>query len=82
MLHAGDIPDMQSPSTSPTLTEEDAARYLSVSRAFLTASRLRDRRCDGPPFVKIGRAVRYLLADLDAFLAARRVTPRNTPEAA
>jgi hypothetical protein len=60
---------------SPTLTEADAAHYLGVSRAFLTASRLRERRTDGPPFVKIGRAVRYLQTDLDAFLEARRITP-------
>lgn len=29
----------------------------------------------GPPYVKLGRAVRYDLADVEAFLRARRVAP-------
>ena len=64
------------PDASPSLTERDAAKYLGVSQSYLTVSRLRSNpRTDGPPFVRIGRAVRYLRSDLDAFLAARRVTP-------
>lgn len=56
------------------LTEKDAARYLGVSQSFLTVSRLKNPRTEGPPFVKIGRAVRYVRQDLDAFVAARRRT--------
>ena len=67
---------------SPILTERDAAKYLGVSQSYLTVSRLRHNpRTDGPPFVRIGRAVRYLRADLDAFLAARRVTTASTEAA-
>jgi hypothetical protein len=58
------------------LRESDAARYLSVTTSYLRAARV--GRCDGPTYVRIGRAVTYLRADLDAWLAARRVgQPRD-----
>jgi hypothetical protein len=56
------------------LTEEAAAQYTSVSRAYLRAARI--GRCEGPPFLRIGRSVRYRLVDLDAWLAAHRVDAR------
>jgi len=31
----------------------------------------------GPPYLKIGRSVRYQLDDLDAFLSDRRIEPEN-----
>ena len=53
------------------LTTSEAAAYLG-----LATSTLNKWRCsgDGPEFVKLGRAVRYRPEDLDAFLAARRLT--------
>lgn len=62
------------------LTDSQAARYIGLSAAFL-----RKGRCVGvlgnatppPPHLKIGRAVRYRMADLDAWLAARVVDPAN-----
>lgn len=57
------------------LTEASAARYLNLSVGLLKASRLTRPRCDGPPYIRVGRAVRYSLADLNAWLDARRVTP-------
>jgi hypothetical protein len=57
------------------LTPEDAAQYLRIAVATLASSRLTPPRCDGPPYVRYGRAIRYLRADLDAWLAARRVVP-------
>jgi excisionase family DNA binding protein len=59
----------------PTLTEADAARYVNLSRSTLKASRLARPRCDGLPFVRLGRAVRYRVADLNAWLDARCVCP-------
>lgn len=53
------------------LTEEDAARYIAMSRSFLRQARMdgdRDNRTPGPRFIRIGRAVRYLRDDLDAWL--------------
>lgn len=58
---------------SVTLTEADAAEYLRVSIGYLRAARLTAPRTDGPPYVRLGRAVRYLRADLDAWLDSRRV---------
>jgi hypothetical protein len=59
---------------SPLLTESDAARYLSMSAAFLRQGRMHGR---GPAYVRMGRAVRYALADLDEWLSERRIVPRN-----
>ncbi len=60
------------------LTEHDACRYLSVSRSFLAKSRMDGalpNRTDGPPYHKIGRAIRYSIVDLDAWLAENRHDP-------
>jgi hypothetical protein len=51
--------------------EGDAARYIGLTASFLRAARV--GRCDGPPYLRAGRAIIYLRADLDAWLAARRV---------
>ena len=53
--------------------EIEAAEYLCLSRSFM-----RQRRCrgGGPCYVKLGRAIRYSLADLNAWLAEN--TRRNT----
>lgn len=52
------------------LTTVEAAEHLNVSKSFLDKARLRD---DGPPFIRIGGAIRYAVEDLDAFATARRV---------
>jgi hypothetical protein len=52
------------------LTVSQAAAHLGVSQSFLNNTRRTPGA--GPAFIKIGRAVRYLPADLDAFLLARR----------
>jgi hypothetical protein len=49
----------------------EAARHLRISSSSLTKWRCTGR---GPPFCKAGFSVRYSLRDLDAWLAARRVT--------
>jgi predicted DNA-binding transcriptional regulator AlpA len=55
-----------------SLTEEQAAEYLSISRSLLRKSRMegeRKNRLAGPPWIKMGsRSVRYLKEDLDAWL--------------
>ena len=64
--------DMQVPHSAGALNEIEAARYLSVSRAFLRQSRMfgdRPGRAPGPPFLKIGRMIRYRVADLESWLA-------------
>ncbi len=58
------------------LTTHEAAKYLSVSIAFLE----RDRWAGASiPFIKVGaRAVRYRPTDLDAFIDARRTASRSS----
>lgn len=51
------------------ITEIEAARYIGMSRSWLAQARMRG---NGPPYIKIGRSVRYLRSDLDAWLALMR----------
>lgn len=53
------------------LSEIEASEYIGMSRSFLRQSRMegnRDNRTPAPPFLKIGRSVRYLKEDLDTWL--------------
>lgn len=52
---------------------DEAAYYLKLARATLEAWRVRG---GGPVFIKLGKAVRYRKADLDAFL--EKNTRRST----
>lgn len=51
------------------LTTKEAAQHIRC--APITLAKL---RCSGggPPFLKLGRSVRYALADVDAWLATKR----------
>lgn len=56
--------------------ERTAAQRLGVSVAFLRADRYRGHvggRSPGPPWYQVGRAIRYDMADLEQWLATRRV---------
>jgi hypothetical protein len=67
------------PQDSPQLfSTKQAAAYIGMSAPFLAIGRqtgIVGNRTPPPPHLKIGRAVRYARADLDAWLAARRVDP-------
>ena len=52
----------------PLLHPRDVARILNVSTSWLAKSRLSG---DGPRFVKIGRAVRYLESAVREYIKAR-----------
>jgi predicted DNA-binding transcriptional regulator AlpA len=52
------------------LTEAETSHYIAMSRPWL---RLRRMRGEGPPYIKIGRAVRYDIRDLDDWLNKHRV---------
>lgn len=57
------------------LTDPEAATYLGVSISFLRQGRMEGRRANrspGPPFIKLGKAIRYDIQDLDAWLSANR----------
>lgn len=50
------------------INESEAARYLCLSRSFMRQARVKGT---GPAFIKMGRAVRYRLEDLDAWIERR-----------
>ncbi|WP_411992540.1 helix-turn-helix transcriptional regulator [Agarivorans sp. DSG3-1] len=55
------------------LTEQETSIYIGMSRSYLRQARMsgnRDNHTPAPPFIKIGRAVRYLREDLDAWLCS------------
>ena len=52
------------------LTRAEVQTHFGLSQRFLEISAVRG---DGPPMVKIGRSVRYLVADLRQWIEARRV---------
>jgi predicted DNA-binding transcriptional regulator AlpA len=52
----------------PLLHPRDVAKLLSVSTSWLAKARLSG---NGPRFVKIGRAVRYLESSLKEYIKAR-----------
>jgi predicted DNA-binding transcriptional regulator AlpA len=57
------------------LTDPEAATYIGMSISFLRQGRMEGRRANrspGPPFIKMGKAIRYDIQDLDAWLAANR----------
>lgn len=51
------------------LPEKDAAEYVGFSVFYLRECRI-GRLGPGPRYIKIGRSVRYLREDLDAWLDA------------
>ncbi|MGF1749533.1 helix-turn-helix transcriptional regulator [Vibrio cionasavignyae] len=62
-------------NTKRAYTEQETAEYIGMSRSFLRQSRMegqRKNRTIAPPFIKIGRAVRYLKEDLDGWLESHR----------
>ncbi len=54
------------------LVPEEAAAFLSVSVETLAQWRSQRR---GPPYIKLGRAVRYRADDLERYLAEHTVVP-------
>lgn len=52
--------------------EKQAAKYLGMSVKWMQQARCYGR---GPKYIKIGRSVRYNVADLDAYVASRTINP-------
>lgn len=66
---------------SELIGEQQAAKLIGMSVAFLRADRYRGHvgnRTVGPPFYRIGRAIRYSPPELLAWVASRRVERRET----
>ena len=65
-----DQPHSPAPASPTPLNESAAAERLGLKVATLRAWRHQGR---GPVFVQLGRAIRYLPADLDEFLRSNRI---------
>ena len=56
--------------------DAEAANYIDMSESWLRQSRMRGNP-EAPPYIKIGKAVRYLKSDLDDWLdRLRHVEPK------
>lgn len=62
-----------------TVDTEGASRHIGLAVSTLEKLRLTG---DGPPFVKLGRSVRYRISDLEAYLAERVVESTSQKVAA
>jgi predicted DNA-binding transcriptional regulator AlpA len=51
------------------MTPKEAARWLKVSASWLAKARMRG---DGPPYIRIGRSVRYTEAALIQWMKSRQ----------
>jgi excisionase family DNA binding protein len=58
---------MRSPSPETYFRPREAAEYLRSSESTLAKKRLNG---NGPPFVRIGRAIRYRRSDLDSWMSS------------
>lgn len=62
---------MSAQSSKSVLNEVEASAYIAMSPSFLRQARMnghRENHTPGPRYLKIGRSVRYLVEDLDAWL--------------
>jgi len=58
------------------LTENETASYIRMSHGFLAQDRMngpRKNRTPGPPFIRLGKSIRYLKEDLDNWIFEHRV---------
>jgi len=58
------------------VSEREAAKYIGFSVSYLRQSRMNGNlrgRTPAPPYIRIGRSVRYDIADLDNWIDERRV---------
>ena len=60
--------DQKSPKQR--IPEKEAAPYIGMSEMYLRVARMKG---GGPPYLKIGRAVRYDVRDLDKWLETKKV---------
>ena len=68
---------------SAALNEKQAAAYIGMSVPYLRCDRMnghREGRTPGPPYIRIGRTIRYLREDLDDWLAKHRVVQQPVEE--
>jgi predicted DNA-binding transcriptional regulator AlpA len=60
-LAGGASPQKPAAPTTTVLTPKEAAKFIKFSLSWLAKARMRG---DGPPYVKLGRSIRYTEAGL------------------
>ena len=65
----GAIAQKLATATVVLLTPKDAARMLKVSLSWLAKARMRG---DGPPYIKVGRSIRYAEAALIQWMKSKQ----------
>ena len=65
----GASPQKPSSGLANLLTPKEAAVLLKVSESWLAKARMRG---DGPPFIKVGRSIRYSEATLLQWMKSRQ----------
>lgn len=56
------------------LNRAEVEERFGIPKRFLEMAVMRG---DGPPFIKIGRLVRYRINDIETWITARRIEPRQ-----
>ena len=67
--------EMRKLQTINVMNEREAAQYIGMSPSFLRQGRMdgnRKGRTPTPPYLQIGRSIRYLCDDLDKWLIRHR----------
>ena len=65
------------------LRSREAAFVIGMSDSFLRQARIYGDlpgRTPGPPYIKVGRSVRYLVTDLETWLVEHRTGQRSSVE--
>jgi predicted DNA-binding transcriptional regulator AlpA len=70
-LATGATAQKPSASTIVLLTPKEAAKLLKVSLSWLAKARMRG---EGPPYVKVGRSIRYVEGTLVQWMKSRTRT--------
>ena len=56
------------------MTDKEAAKFLGIGLSTLRNWRC---QCKGPVYLRMGRAIRYCLADLEKFIESSRIMRRQ-----
>lgn len=70
------VPDLKTAPVRAVFDETATALYTGISVSSLRKGRMNGRRdnyVEPPPYLKLGRRIVYLKADLDAWLVSHRV---------
>ena len=62
--------DIQAAGERRMIGEENTSHFLSVSRSWLRQARMKN---SGPPYIRIGKSIRYDILDLIQWIEKQRI---------